>query len=227
VRPCRISSSWSHTAALLVGLLSCAGAWAALPEAATVAGSRGETSLMRESSLSSPVRVSASLRSGDRVVTGSDGRLELRFTDAAFVAIGPDSEFKIESYQFDAQAQQGFFALARGVIHTVSGEIGKRRHDDYRLTTPTGVLGIRGTEFDVEHVVCRPDKCPPGARPGLAVTVVKGRVAITNDAGTIEVPAGAAVYLKDRATPAVFTKGGTVKRAPARSGRGSPSFSTY
>lgn len=200
---------------LAAGVLASAVAHGERPDAAMVTSARGDTSLMRESMLSSPVRMSSAVRSGDRLMTGDDGRLELRFSDSAMVSIGPGSVFKIESYRFDGDDQKGFFALARGTIHTVSGAIGKRNQDDYRLTTPTAVLGIRGTEFSVEQVVCRNDNCAPGLKPGLAVAVIKGRVAVSNDAGTTEVPAGSTIYLKDRGAVAVFTAGGEPKAPPA------------
>src|SRR5690606_40688035 len=55
----------------------------------------------------------------------------------------------------------GFFSLVRGALRTISGAIGKRQPDDYRMSTPTASIGIRGTEFVVEETVCDPS-CHPG-----------------------------------------------------------------
>ncbi len=176
-------------------------------DAGVISKVSGDTWLIRESFMSSPVRQSAAVRSGDRLVTGSDGRIELRLADDAVIGIGPGSEFRIDDYQFDQTRQRSFFSLARGVMRQVSGQIGKRNHDDYRLRTPTGVLGIRGTEFQAQETTCPPAGCRAGVVPGLAVEVFQGRVAVSSRVGTVEVPAGSAIHLRDALTVPEFTAG--------------------
>jgi hypothetical protein len=197
------------------GPLAPRAASAAEPEAGVVARVQGDTWLIRNAFVSSPLRQSAGVRAGDKLVTGADGRIEIQFADSARVSIGPRTEFKVDDYKFDAQAQRSFFTLVRGAIHQVSGQIGKRNGDDYRLTTPTGVLAIRGTEFKVDETVCPRQGCGPSDKPGMAVEVIQGRVAVTNGAGTIEVPAGAAIHLADARAPAVFTRGNDPRRPAA------------
>jgi len=169
-------------------------------DAAQVLVSQGASTLIRQSSVSSPVRTDVPLRSGDRIRTGADGHIQLRFTDGALISIHPDSDFRIERYAFDPVNQNSFFELAKGAIRAVSGRIGKRDREDWRLKTPTATIGIRGTEFTVEERVCAAAGCLSGDDPGLTVVVIAGRVAVSNQAGAIEVPAGSTLRLRDSGT---------------------------
>jgi hypothetical protein len=49
----------------------------------------------------------------------------------------------------------------------------------------------------VDQTVCPPSGCTDGLVAGLKVAVIAGRVAVTNLAGTVEVPAGATLALAD------------------------------
>jgi hypothetical protein len=173
------------------------------PDAAQVLVSEGTTMLVRGTSYSTPVRPDVPIRSGDRIRTGTDGRVQLRFSDGALISIRSDSDFRVESYAFDAVRQRGFFELVQGSLRAVSGGVGKRDRDDWRLRTPTATIGIRGTEFTVEQAACAA-ACPRGVDPGLVVAVVSGRVAVTNEAGSIEVPAGRTLRVRDATTPPVL-----------------------
>lgn len=213
VRPTPIPSL---PALLVAVVLGGAGLPAQAGPAGWVVSSSGETALVRDGYRASPLRASASVSEGDKLVTGPDGRLELRFDDDATISIGPGSEFRIEAWRFDAQSQRSFFSLARGMIRQVSGRIGKRDPADYRLTTPTGVLAIRGTVFDALETRCPSAGCEPGRRAGLAVKVIEGRVAVSSDAGAIEVPAGRAAFVGQPAERPVLVDPVTLLPAGSR-----------
>lgn len=168
--------------------------------AAEVTLTEGDTILIRGVSFSTPVRRDVPIRSGDRIRTGRDGRVQLRFADGAQMSIQGGSEFRVDSYVFDQDRQRSFFELIKGSIRVVSGRIGKRDPQDWRLTTPTATIGIRGTEFTVDQTVCPASGCTDGLVSGLKVTVIAGRVSVTNLAGTVEVPAGTTLALADAQT---------------------------
>jgi hypothetical protein len=177
--------------------------FAAEPDAAQVLVSEGSTMLVRGASYSTPVRREVPIRSGDRIRTGDDGRVQLRFTDGALISIQPGTDFRVEQYANDAARQRSFFELIQGSVRAVSGSIGKRDRDDWRLRTPTATIGIRGTEFSVTETPCPVSGCGPDGA-ALVVSVVAGRVAVTNAAGSVEVPAGATLSLRDaRTAPAL------------------------
>jgi len=191
---------------------------AAREEAAEVLLSEGDTRLVRGGSFSTPVRRDEPIRSGDLIRTGADGRVQLRFADGALMSIAPDSDFRVEDYVFDTGRPRSFFELMQGSVRAVSGRIGKRDPEAFRLRTPTATIGIRGTEFVVTETVCPAAGCAAGTIPGLVVTVVRGRVSVRNEAGAIEVPAGATLRVRDaRTVPALATA-----RRPASAAPGGP-----
>ncbi|RPH46265.1 MAG: hypothetical protein EHM87_03020 [Burkholderiales bacterium] len=179
----------------------------ASPDAAQVLRSDGQTMLVRGSAFLSPVRAEVPIRSGDRIRTGPDGHVQLRFADGGLISIQPGSDFRVDSWVYDSQRQRSFFELMQGSIRAVSGRIGKRNPDDWRLRTPTATIGIRGTAFSVhETPTCPVAGCPAGIEPGLTVEVTEGRVAVSNAAGATEVPAGGTLRLRDaRTVPSMAT----------------------
>lgn len=194
-----------------------------LPEAGRVLSAQGETTLVREGSFSSPVTQGVTVRSGDVLRTAERARLSLRMADDGLLAIEPHSEFQVSSYRFDDQAQQSFFHLVRGAVRVVSGAIGKRDPANFRLTTPTATIGIRGTEFIARESGCDDSPCPSGEPAGLTVSVLQGRVVVTSAAGVVEVPAGRTAFFGRVAAPSpppASPPGGTAPRTEPRSGRG-------
>ena len=91
----------------------------------------------------------ATINEGDTIVTGR-GRAQIRFSDGARTALLPNSEFRVDTYRYEAQKEEesrGFFSLLKGGLRTITGAIGRTRRDGYRVTTPTATIGIRGTEY--------------------------------------------------------------------------------
>jgi len=171
---------------------------------AVVTGASGDTVLLRAGSLTSPVRSGTQLTAGDRLFTRDGGRIALRFSDGAVMALHPNTEFRIDDYQYDTADQRSFLSLMRGALRTVTSAIGRRQRDDYRLNTPSATIGIRGTEYEARETVCPPSGCAPGEQPGLALRVLQGRVAVSNEAGSLEIGAGATGLVSDRRSPPVL-----------------------
>jgi hypothetical protein len=171
---------------------------------AVVTGASGDTVLLRAGSLTSPVRSGMQLTAGDRLFTRDGGRVALRFSDGAVMALHPNTEFRIDDYQYDTADQRSFLSLMRGALRTVTGAIGRRQRDDYRLNTPSATIGIRGTEYEARETVCPPSGCAPGEQPGLALRVLQGRVSVSNEAGSLEIAAGATGLVPDRRSPPVL-----------------------
>lgn len=155
------------------------------------------------------VSAGTEIRSGDVVRTGPDGRVQIRFSDGSIVSLQPRTAFRVDQYRFDREGQRAFFYLVRGALRTITGAIGKRNHDDYRMKTPTATVGVRGTEYVAEQTACDP-RCSPGVREGLRVAVVQGRIVVTTSAGTIEVAAGESAAAESADAPPHGTQQGPV-----------------
>lgn len=133
---------------------------------------------------SRPAAKGLDLQSGDRIVT-TDGRAQIRFTDGAYVSVQPNSDFSIREYQFDGKTdgkEKGIFGLVRGALRTVTGAIGRVNRGTYQIQTPTATIGIRGTGGLIQVL-------PDGS---TLVTGNSGVWSLSNQAGSVDVPAGKA-----------------------------------
>lgn len=88
---------------------------------------------------------------GSRLVTLPGSTLGVTFRDETVVSIGPDTQLVIDQYLFaPRKGEIGLVAsLARGTLNYVSGQIAKLRPDGVSINTPTGMIGVRGTQFVV------------------------------------------------------------------------------
>ena len=85
---------------------------------------------------------------GDRVVTDARGLVQIRFSDRTELTVGPNSALVIEDYLLREDGSAGKFAInaLSGSFRFVTGRAAK---DSYEIKTPTGVIGVRGTAFDL------------------------------------------------------------------------------
>ena len=170
--------------------------------AASTGVSPSATSSTRDSASSTPttgqsIRTAQAgdwLHAGQMIITGAHGRAQIRFRDGALVSLQPRSQFRIDQYAYGEDRQRSFYSLLEGTLRAISGAIGKKNPDDFRLDTPTATIGIRGTEFLVQETHCSPH-CQPGQQDGLNVAVSHGRVRVFNGAGAIDIGAGRATWV--------------------------------
>jgi hypothetical protein len=91
------------------------------------------------------------LLTGDKLVTGKNGRMSLTFVDNTRFAVGPNSRVSVAEFQYDRTRQKGTFVtqVDRGSLAVVSGKIAKSNRDAMKVRTPNTLLGVRGTKFIV------------------------------------------------------------------------------
>ncbi len=84
---------------------------------------------------------------GDRVVTDAKGLVQILFSDKTKLVVGPNSALLIEDYLLRDDGSVGKLAVnaLAGTFRFVTGGAPK---DKYQITTPTGIIGVRGTAFD-------------------------------------------------------------------------------
>lgn len=99
-----------------------------------------------------PAVVNMKMFAGDFVRTGSKGSVGLIFDDDTVVAVGPDSEMKIEEFLYHpVEAELSFVAkMFKGTFSFITGQIAKLAPEKVRLETPEATLGVRGTKFAVK-----------------------------------------------------------------------------
>lgn len=98
-----------------------------------------------------PVRanIGSPVMQGSVLKTGPDSSLGVTFKDSTVMSFGPETELKVDEYLYaPAEGKLRFGSqLTRGTLNYVSGVIAKLKPDGVTITTPTGMIGVRGTQF--------------------------------------------------------------------------------
>ena len=91
--------------------------------------------------------VGADLFIGDLVQTGAHGQVQILFGDNTELVVGPNSALRIEDYLIRNDGSAGKLAIdvLSGAFRFATGDSAKNR---YTIGTPTGTIGVRGTELD-------------------------------------------------------------------------------
>ena len=92
----------------------------------------------------------AEVANGDTVRTGENGRAQLRFSDGALISLQPQTEFRVDEYQYSGKIdgqEKGFFSLLKGGLRTITGWVGRTNRENYKVSTGVATIGIRGTEY--------------------------------------------------------------------------------
>jgi hypothetical protein len=190
---------------LLLASVALMSPFAANANAGKILFALGDVNVERDDLL--PATRGMSVIEGDTIITGAKGRAQLKMNDGAKVSVRPSSEFKIETFTVadpiateDADQTQSLgrvtddgdtavYKLLKGGFRTVTGVVGKREGDTYKVETPVATIGIRGTDFTV--VLCEAN-CAElagtgGAQSGVFVSVSSGHVVLGNGMGQISI----------------------------------------
>jgi hypothetical protein len=86
---------------------------------------------------------------GSQIKTAAGASLGVTFKDNTVMSFGPDTEMTVDAYLYaPAQGQlQLSTSLVKGSLNYVSGVIAKLRPEAVTVKTPSGIIGVRGTQF--------------------------------------------------------------------------------
>lgn len=187
--------------------------------APSFAAKAGEITLLSgRATAATPEGVIRSLKKGDSVYsrefvnTASGSFVNIRFADGGAVLIKPDSRFLIEHFSMGGTAESAaapkaddataprartrpvaFFSLIKGGFRAVSGLIGKKDRNEYRISTPVATIGIRGTDYEAIlcDEVCAKDPIvmenvgiSTNPENGLVASVLSGGIGVTTKSTT-------------------------------------------
>lgn len=89
---------------------------------------------------------------GSQLKTGPQSSLGVTFQDETILSFGPGSELTVDEYLY--APDKGKFklvaSLLKGSLNYVSGLIAKLQPDAVSVKTPSGIIGVRGTQFVVK-----------------------------------------------------------------------------
>jgi hypothetical protein len=157
----------------------------------------GDVNIRRADGGTTPLTKGKDIESGQAILTGASGRAQVRFTDGGLVSLQPNTEFKVASYVDKADPKEDRFLvdLLRGSMRAITGLIGKRNRDNYKVTTTTATIGIRGSGFNVGYN-------PDGS---LSVTTELDAIEVCNAGGCIGLTAGESVRVINNTNPPTRT----------------------
>jgi hypothetical protein len=83
------------------------------------------------------------------VVATAKGRVQIDFIDETRVDVTEHSRLVIDDFVYDPASQKGSLSLkaSLGTIRYASGQIARTSRQNVKITTPTAVIGVRGTDF--------------------------------------------------------------------------------
>lgn len=154
----------------LIALFSLLLASPALAASGTALGVK-QSAALQTGTTTKVLTVGADIQIGDTVVTGPSGQVQIKFSDRTELVVGPNSSLVIEDYLLRSDNSPGNFAVKAlgGTFRFVTGQAEK---DRYRIATPTGTIGVRGTAVDF---VVDPDQ--------TRALLFHGAVILCNNAG--------------------------------------------
>lgn len=113
-------------------------------------------------SVARPLATGSGVSADETVSTGSSSSALLRFLDNSSLNIGEVSTVVLDRFVYDPNrgTDDAVFNLTKGAMRFVSGG---RRGSNAMITTPVGIIGIRGTDI---VLACEPDRCANAVEEG-------------------------------------------------------------
>jgi hypothetical protein len=100
-----------------------------------------------------PAVAGAALKRGQTLRTGRDASVGVTLKDNTMLSAGSDSELTVDDFNYAPGTDELKLAIriAKGSLYYISGVIAKLKPAAVTIKTPTGLIGVRGTEL-VAHV---------------------------------------------------------------------------
>jgi hypothetical protein len=91
----------------------------------------------------------------DKIQTSDESYLVLKMADDSKLTLRPNSEITLDSFSQDPGNENAAIGFLKGGLRTLTGAIGKKNPENFRVNTPTTTIGIRGTDFIIR--LCEED----------------------------------------------------------------------
>lgn len=158
----------------------------------------------------------------DKITTAAKSYVVITFVDGARITLRPESDINLQAYKYaGTKDDNSTLELVKGGFRALSGFIGTNNPDAYRVRSPLGNLGIRGTRYltrlcqvigpdhqtdcqtgddlrDVESDEEKKELIYENVRPGQYTSVQEGVVWTSNGVDTIEISPGEAGFMDEQ-----------------------------
>jgi FecR protein len=147
----------------------------------------GSVQIVNSAGQTSVLQKGAAVNEGDTLISAKDASAQIKMLDGGFTAMRPDTRLKFDSFVFNGKedgSERSFFSLLKGGFRSVTGLIGRVNKTNYRITTASSTIGIRGTDHET-YVVTADSPLASVAPTGTYNKVNVGETFMTTDKGTI------------------------------------------
>lgn len=111
--------------------------------------------LTRKGSKPALVKKGGEIRKRDQLRTGAGGSLSITFDDDTTFSLSSDAAITIDEFVYgEGKTNSAVFNVTRGTVSFIAAQVAKT--GDMRISTPTAILGIRGTTGIVEVTAAGP-----------------------------------------------------------------------
>ena len=149
---------------------------------------KGDTVIERDKKVI-PSQKGTGVESYDTIVT-TKGQTAIQFIDETRVDVTEHSKLIIDEFVYDPNTSTGKLALkaSLGTVRYASGQIAKNSRQNVKISTPTAVVGVRGTDFSMtvdetgSTMVILLPSCTVIANEKVCVV---GEISVESDVGTV------------------------------------------
>jgi ferric-dicitrate binding protein FerR (iron transport regulator) len=177
---------------LLAGLVTYSQFTQASARTARVNFIKGEVSKASGTSWVKIHQVGTILKESDKVKTGANSKVEIRFDDGSIMQLGSNSVMALKQYSISDKGRNSNIKLNDGSMFANVKKL--KRKSSFKVSTVTAVAGVRGTEFYVSI----------DDKKNVKVEVYKGKVDVSKaDDATkqVQVKAGYETEVKTNSNP--------------------------
>ncbi|MCG6858689.1 MAG: FecR domain-containing protein [Salaquimonas sp.] len=90
----------------------------------------------------------AEIYQNDRLRANATGNAQIQLVDGTKIVVGPNADVRIDDFVYNGgpTLQKLTVSATRGAFRFITG---RSAHSAYKINTPYGTIGVRGTAFDV------------------------------------------------------------------------------
>ena len=183
--------------ALLLGISLGFSATHTLAAAGRVEFATGDVKIKSRGGVEQTARKGSEINEGDTVISGKPGFAQIRFEDGGIVVVHAATEFNVKKFVYnqpDKTKDVANFALLKGRLRAITGEVGSVHKENYTIETPLSQMGVRGTDHETIFIPQPgPGELAIGA-PGTYNKVNAGGTYIQSANGRVDVNPGQAGF---------------------------------
>ncbi|MFH0933801.1 MAG: FecR family protein [Pseudomonadota bacterium] len=147
----------------------------------------GTATVTDKTGANQPVHAGMEIYSRQSIQTGADGEVHIVTEDGGFIALRPNTSFRVDRYQAKGEASdEVVFSLLKGALRSITGWVARKNPLAYRLNTPTATIGVRGTDHETTVIATATYE----DQAGTFDTVYEGATVMQTDQGDLDIHAG-------------------------------------